>query len=167
MSGIPDNQVLGPGDGRSVLLGGFGARFMIEGATTGGNFALVEHPIAPRTLAAPLHRHRHEDEYSYVLEGRVGIQLGEETVEAGPGELVFKPREQWHAFWNPGDEPARLLEIISPAGFENYFAEIEPLLPPAVAEPDFARLAGVQAKYALEMDPDSIGPLMERHGLRA
>src|SRR5204862_176929 len=83
-----------------------------------------------RALAAPLHRHRNEDEYSYVLEGRVGVQLGEETLEAGPGELVFKPRGQWHAFWNAGDEPARLLEVISPAGFEHYFEEIAALLPP-------------------------------------
>ena len=159
-------QLVGPGDGKIVNLGGFGARFMIEGATAGGGFALVEHPIAPRTLAAPLHRHANEDEYSYVLEGRVGVQLGDETLEAGPGDLVLKPRGQWHAFWNPGDEPARLLEIISPAGFERYFEEIAPLLPPAVPEPDFAGLAALQARYGLEMDPDSVGPLMEKHGLR-
>jgi mannose-6-phosphate isomerase-like protein (cupin superfamily) len=140
---------------------------MIDGATAGGSFALVEHPIAPRSLAAPLHRHTNEDEYSYVLEGRVGVQLGEETLEAGPGELVFKPRGQWHAFWNPGDQPARLLEIISPAGFERYFEEIAPLLPPNRPEPDFPALAEVRARYALELDPDSIGPLTERHGLTA
>ena len=140
---------------------------MIDGATAGGGFALVEHPIAPRALAAPMHRHRNEDEYSYVLEGRVGVQLGEETLEAGPGDLVFKPRGQWHAFWNPGDEPARLLEIISPAGFEKYFEEIAPLLPPNRPEPDLAALAEVRERYELEMDPDSIGPLVERHGLRA
>jgi quercetin dioxygenase-like cupin family protein len=144
-----------------------GVRFMIDGETAGGGFALVEHPIAPRTLAAPLHRHANEDEYSYVLEGRVGVQLGEETLEAGPGELVFKPRGQWHAFWNPGDEPARLLEIISPGGFERYFAEIAPLLPPNRDEPDFAGLAQVRARYGLEMDLESIGPLIERHGLSA
>ncbi len=160
-------QILGPAGGRRVDMGGLGARFLIDGATAGGGFALVEHPIAPRTLAAPLHRHSNEDEYSYVLEGRMGAQLGDETVEAGPGDLVFKPRGQWHAFWNPGDEPARVLEIISPGGFERYFEEIAPLVPPARPEPDFAGLAAVQAKYGLEMDPESIGPLMERHELRA
>ena len=159
-------QILGPGDGPALDLGGLGVRFMIDGDTAGGGFSLVEHPIAPRALAAPLHRHANEDEYSYVLEGRVGIQLGDETLEAGPGDLVFKPRNQWHAFWNAGDEPARLLEIISPAGFEKYFEEIAPLLPPQRPEPDFPALAEVQARYGLEMDPDSIGPLVERHGLR-
>ena len=159
-------QVLGPSDGSAVDLGGLGVRFMIDGDTAAGGFSLVEHPIAPRALAAPLHRHANEDEYSYVLEGRVGVQLGDDVLEAGPGELVFKPRDQWHAFWNAGDEPARLLEIISPAGFERYFEEIAPLLPPQREEPDFAALAEVQARYGLEMDTDSIGPLVERHGLR-
>ena len=158
-------QIVGPGGGTTVLMGGLGARLMIDADTAGGGFALVEHPIAPRTLAAPLHRHANEDEYSYVLEGRVGVQLGDETLEAGPGDLVLKPRGQWHAFWNPGDEPARLLEIISPAGFERYFEEIAPLLPPERPEPDLAALAEVQARYGLEMDAGSIGPLMERHGL--
>jgi hypothetical protein len=78
---------------------------------------------------------------------------------------VFKPRHQWHAFWNPGDEPARLLEIISPAGFEHYFAEIAPHLPPNSAEPDEERLGEIMARYGLEMDFESIGPLVERHGL--
>jgi quercetin dioxygenase-like cupin family protein len=99
---------------------------MIGGAETGETFALVEHPIEPRILAAPMHTHRHEDEYTYVLEGEVG----DEVRIARPGDLVFKPRNVPHAFWNAGDVMARVLEIISPAGFERYFAEIAPLLPP-------------------------------------
>ena len=75
-------------------------------------------------LAAPLHRHAREDEYSYVLEGSMGALLGDEELVAGPGDLVFKPRNQWHTFWNAGDAPARILEIISPAGFEKYFDEL-------------------------------------------
>lgn len=54
-------------------------RFMIDGETTGGAFSLVEHPLPPRALGAPLHTHRNEDEYSYVLEGRVGVQLGDDS----------------------------------------------------------------------------------------
>jgi mannose-6-phosphate isomerase-like protein (cupin superfamily) len=154
-------MVVGPKDGARVDLGGLGVRFM----TTGEGFALVEHPIAPRTLAAPMHTHTHEDEFSYVLEGEVGVQIGDEVVYARPGELVCKPRGIPHAFWNRSDEPARLLEVISPAGFERYFAEIAPLLPPAVPEPDFAALAAVQARYGLDMDTDSIVTLCEREGL--
>jgi len=59
---------------------------------------------------ARLHRHSREDEYSYVLEGRVGALLGEEVVIGEPGDLIFKPRGQWHSFWNAGYEPARILE---------------------------------------------------------
>jgi mannose-6-phosphate isomerase-like protein (cupin superfamily) len=137
---------------------------MIEGERTGGAFSLVEHPLPPRTLGAPLHTHRNEDEYSYVLEGRVGLQLGDEVLEAGPGELVFKPRGIPHAFWNAGDEPARLLELISPAGFESYFREVAPLL--AAAEPDEAAIGEILARYELDMDFDTIPALAERHGLR-
>ncbi len=64
--------------------------------------ALVEHPMGPWALAAPLHRHTREDGYSYVLEGRVGALLGDEVVVGGPGDLIFKPRGQWHTFWNAG-----------------------------------------------------------------
>jgi mannose-6-phosphate isomerase-like protein (cupin superfamily) len=135
-----------------------------EGETTDGAFSLVEHPLPPRSLGAPLHTHRKEDEYSYVLEGRIGVQLGDEVLEAGPGELVFKPRGVAHAFWNAGDEPARLLEVISPAGFENYFRDLAPLL--AAAERDEAAIRDVVACYELDIDFDTIPVLAERHGLR-
>jgi mannose-6-phosphate isomerase-like protein (cupin superfamily) len=113
------------------MLGSIGVRFMIDGSESAGGFSLVEHPMPPRKLAAPLHRHSREDEYSFVLEGRVGALLGDEVVYGQPGDLIFKPRGQWHTFWNAGDAPARILEIISPAGFERYFEELLELLPTA------------------------------------
>ena len=149
----------------TIELGGFGVRYMVRSEQSGGGFALVEHPIAPRTLAAPLHTHEHEDEYTYVLNGEVGIQIGDEVTYAGPGELVAKPRGIAHAFWNRTDEPARVLEIISPGGFEQYFAELAPLLPPQRPEPDFAGLVALQERYGVRMDMDSIGPISEREGL--
>ena len=101
-----------------------GVRFMIDADETDGGFSLVEHPMSPRALAAPLHRHTREDEYSYILQGRMGALLGDEVVEGGPGDLIFKPRDQWHTFWNAGDEPCRILEIIAPGGFEHFFDEL-------------------------------------------
>src|SRR6266581_4552264 len=134
-------RVLGPKDGKAGFLGSIGVRFMIDGAETEGGFSLVEHPMSPRALAAPLHRHSREDEFSFVLEGRMGALLGDEVVEAGPGELVFKPRNQWHTFWNAGDEPCRILEVISPAGFEKYFRELAAMGGPLHASPEqFAQL---------------------------
>src|ERR1700712_2634755 len=119
--------VVGPSDGNAGFLGSIGVCFMIDGDRTAENFSLVEHPMSPRALAAPLHRHTREDEYSFVLEGRRGALLGGDVLEAGPGDLVFKPRDQWHTFWNAGDEPCRILEIISPAGFEQFFRELDGL----------------------------------------
>jgi mannose-6-phosphate isomerase-like protein (cupin superfamily) len=125
---------------------------------------LVEHPLSARALAAPQHRHVREDEYSYVVEGQVGALLGDEVVIGGPGDLIFKPRNQWHTFWNAGDQPARLLEIISPAGFERFFAELVELGGVAQAEPQ--TLADLCARYELQMNPDSVPGLIQRFDLR-
>jgi mannose-6-phosphate isomerase-like protein (cupin superfamily) len=157
-------KILGPSDGKAGFLGSIGVRFMIDGPEAGERFSLVEHPMGPRALAAPMHRHNNEDEYSYVIEGRMGALLGDEHVEAGPGDLVHKPRGQWHTFWNAGDEPARILEIISPAGFERFFAEMVDMGGVAQADPE--ALGDLCRRYALEMDPDSVPGLVERFGVR-
>jgi mannose-6-phosphate isomerase-like protein (cupin superfamily) len=153
-------KIVGPNDGKAGPLAAIGVRFMIWGEETGESFSLVEHPMPPHALAAPMHRHANEDEYSYVLEGRMGADLGGEIVVAEPGDLVFKPRDQWHTFWNAGDEPARILELISPAGFERYFDELIELPEPAPQS-----IAPVAARYGLEIDFASIPALVERHGL--
>jgi mannose-6-phosphate isomerase-like protein (cupin superfamily) len=155
--------IIGPADGESVTLQTVGVRFMIPGSDTGARLSLVEHPIPPRALAAPLHRHNREDEYSFVLEGRMGALLGDHVVEAGPGDLVYKPRDQWHTFWNAGDEPTRILEIISPAGFEKFFAELAPLT--AGGDPDSEAFGELSERYALDMQPESVPELCARFGL--
>jgi mannose-6-phosphate isomerase-like protein (cupin superfamily) len=149
-------RLIGPAGGEALDLVALGVRFIVWSGESGGGFSLVEHPIPPRSLCAPLHRHTHEDEYSYVLEGRMGAQLGEDVVHADAGDFVFKPRAQWHTFWNAGDGPCRILEIISPGGFEQYFAEV-------AAGPEGR--AGLAARYGLEFDVDSIPRLCAEHGL--
>lgn len=157
-------KVVGPRDGKLGFLGSIGVRFMIDGGEAGERFSLVEHPMSAHALAAPLHRHSREDEYSYVVRGRMGALLGDDVVFAQPGDLVFKPRNQWHTFWNAGDEPAFILEIISPAGFEHFFHELSDaggvagLQPPALRE-----LCG---RYGLEMAPESVPDLVQRFSLR-
>jgi mannose-6-phosphate isomerase-like protein (cupin superfamily) len=140
-----------------VYLFDLGTRYLVEGQA----FALVEHTLPPHALGSPLHRHTSEDEYSYVLEGRLGAQLGDDVVEAGPGELVRKPRGQEHAFWNPGDEPLRFLEIISPGRFAQYFRELAPVL----SAGDHEGVQEIAARYELEIDFSTISTLAERHGL--
>jgi len=149
---------------RTADFPGLKNRYLIDSSGTDGRFALIEHRIPPRTLAAPMHTHEREDEYSYVLSGRVGAQIGDDTVDAGPGELVFKPRAVPHAFWNATDDETVLLELISPGEFASYFEEMAPLLS-GDGPPDFEELAEIQARYALTMDFESIGPLIEQHGL--
>ena len=156
--------MVGPRGGEEVFLGSIGVRFLIDGADAGQRFAFLEHPMSPRALAAPLHRHSREDEYSFVLEGRMGALLGDDVVEAGPGELVFKPRGQWHTFWNAGDTPCEIIEIISPAGFENFFRELADVYA-SENGPDLARFVDLCSRFALEMDPESVPGLCERFGL--
>ena len=157
-------RIIGPNDAQEGFLGSIGVRFMIDGTEADQRFSLVEHPMSAHALAAPLHRHLREDEYSYVLEGRMGALLGDEVLEAGPGDLVFKPRGEWHTFWNAGDEPCRILEIISPAGFERFFAELVDLGGVAQADPEV--VGELCRRYELEMDPTSVPGLIERFGVR-
>src|SRR5437763_13817162 len=157
-------KIVGPNGAREGFLGSIGVRFMLDGSEAGERFSLVEHPMSARALAAPLHLHTREDEYSFVLEGRMGALLGDGVVEAGPGDLVFKPRNQWHTFWNAGDEPCRILEIISPAGFEGFFQELSDLGGVAQAEPQV--MADLCARYGLDMNPESVPGLVERFDLR-
>lgn len=156
-------RVVKPGDGEVGFLGSIGVRWLIDGADTDRGFSLVEHPMSPRSLAAPLHRHNREDEYTFVLEGKVGALLGDDVLVAGPGDLVFKPREEWHTFWNAGDEPARILEIIAPSGFEDFFRELDAMGGAMNADPE--QLAALNERYGQGMKPETVPELLERFGL--
>ena len=160
MSGM----VIPPGDGRSVQLGGLGVIFKLLAADTGGTFALVEHPIEPGTLAATPHRHQNEDEASYVLEGEISVEIGERVIHASAGTLVFKPRGIFHTFWNQGETRARILEIISPAGFEKYFEEVAALADLRVP-PDDPRRRALADKYNVEFDRSRVMEIAQKYNL--
>jgi mannose-6-phosphate isomerase-like protein (cupin superfamily) len=133
-------------------LGVIGARFIMDGGPSNGRLSLVEHPIIPRGMAAPLHMHSREDEYSFILEGEWGFWQDGNVVFAGPGDLVYKPRDVWHTFWNATDRPARLLEIISPAGFDQFFAELAALVASGPLDGD--AVAALNSTYGLRVDPE-------------
>src|SRR6478735_154654 len=79
-------KIVTPDEVREGFLGSIGVRFLIDGHEAADRFSLVEHPMSPRALAAPLHLHTREDEYSFVLEGRMGALLG--AIEADPDDLT-------------------------------------------------------------------------------
>ena len=119
--------VVQPGEGDSVELPGFGRCSSCPAATKGGEVSIVEHPFAVGVLTAA-HRHTRGDEHSIVLAGEIGFRSDDSEVVLGPGGYITKPRGQMHAMWNAGSEPGRIIEVITPGGFENYFRELGELL---------------------------------------
>ncbi len=147
-----------------LLQGPLGALCLASGTDTGGGASFVIHDLAPRALGSPVHTHTREDEWSYMLSGEIGVQLGDETTTARPGDLLLKPRNVPHAFWNPTDEPARFLEVITPGGFEDYFAALGELFATG-GPPDLGALAGVAQRFGLILDISSVPGLVQEHGL--
>lgn len=163
---MASSLLAGPDAGTTVRIGGFSARSVVSAEQTDGAFALIEHELAPRQLGSPMHTHAREHEISHVTAGRLGVQIGDEVLEAGPGDTVRKPRGIPHAFWNPGEETVRFLELITPPGFEHYFADIAPLFEDP-GRPDFEALTAACARYGLDMDFASMERLIAEHGLEA
>src|SRR6266498_2380825 len=138
-------MMISPDEGKTVQLGGIGVVYKLYGNQTGGTFSIVEHPIIPGTLVPP-HVHFDEDELSFVTEGVIGARIGDEVIEATPGCYILKPRGVPHTFWNSTTKPARLVEIISPPGFEQYFEEMAQLLQQD-GPPDFERISKLATTY--------------------
>jgi mannose-6-phosphate isomerase-like protein (cupin superfamily) len=160
----PAGGLISRHDQRVLLEGPLGALLALPAAAANGRLSIVIHDLAPRALGSPIHTHRNEDEFSYVLEGAVGVHIGNEELQAVVGDSIVKPRGIPHAFWNPTDQPARFLEIITPGGFEEYFAGVAAAFTPD--GPDFDALAAVAARFDLAVDFDSIPDLAGRHNLQ-
>lgn len=151
-------------EGEVVSLGGVGVVYKVRGSDTGGAFAIVEHPLPPGALGAPPHTHEHEDELSIVVEGEVGVQVGDAVYTAGPGTYIRKPRGVPHTFWNATNRPARLIEIIAPAGFEGYFRELAAVLTRS-GPPDVGAMLQVAGRYGLTLHMDRVPALMAAYGV--
>lgn len=136
-----------PDTGVALLLGTDRVVLKLDGATTGGALAVVEHQMEPGTLGPP-HIHEHENELSYVLEGEIGIRIGDRDFRLTQGMYVFKPCGMPHAFWNPGPGRAHILEIICPAGSEQFFADMARQIR-AGEQPDSEEVARIAGRYRL------------------
>jgi quercetin dioxygenase-like cupin family protein len=149
---------------RSVWFTGALLTFLATGEETGGHFSLVEEVFRKGvTNVAPMHVHSREDESFYVVEGEMTFYVGDEVIPAPAGTLVVMPRGVPHGYAMVSDD-ARLLNLITPGGFENMFRELgEPARelapPPAGPPPDRARLAAATAAYGVEIvgPPSGIG----------
>jgi quercetin dioxygenase-like cupin family protein len=125
-------------DGERVSLGGLDIIFKITSDQTGGAFAICELSVEPGRLI-PAHLHDTEDEFSHVIDGRIGVLIGDEELTADAGSWVIKPRGIPHTIWNPGPHHARAIEVITPAGFERFFRELSAIFS-ADGPPDVERL---------------------------
>lgn len=136
--------------------------FKVRSEQTRGAFAVVEHPVAPATIVEP-HAHQHEDELSFVLQGTLWARVGDQEAELPAGSYLWKPRNVLHTFWNPGPEPARILETISPGGFEGFFEQLAVLLQ-APTPPSEDVVYGLCDQYGLTFDRSWLPELESRFG---
>ena len=125
--------------------------------------AIVEHPFPVGALVPP-HLHTREDEYSIVTEGEIGFRSGDREVVLGAGGYITKPRGELHAMWNAGGTPARMIEVISPAGFEHFFRELAGIM--AAGPPQPQDVTALADKYGLRFgQPDWLPGLITRYNL--
>ena len=159
----PPLTVVRPGEGAAANLGSIGVHFKLWGHDTGGSVSVVEHPFPVGALVPP-HLHTREDEYSIVTEGEIGFRSGDREVVLEPGGYITKPRGEMHTMWNAGRVPARMIEIISPAGFENFFRELSELL--AAGPPEPGQVPALAETYGLEFGkPDWLPDVISCFGL--
>jgi quercetin dioxygenase-like cupin family protein len=162
MSTAPTAKLVPPGEGRRVLLFAVQFDYKVTSADSGGALAALEVTIPPRTLVKP-HNHSREDEYTVVLDGTVGARVGDRVVEAAAGASMAKPRGIPHAMWNAGPEPARVLEVLSPGGLEEYFEELAPALRAKIPPAEYDALA---ARYGLTIVNEWIEELERTYGVK-
>ncbi|HEY7858551.1 MAG TPA: cupin domain-containing protein [Candidatus Nanopelagicales bacterium] len=162
-TGPPALTIRQPGEGRTGELGTIGVQFKLWGTETNGAVSVVEHPF-PVGALVPAHLHTREDEYSIVTQGEIGFRSGDREVVLGAGGYLTKPRGEMHAMWNAGAVPARMIEIISPSGFENFFRELSEMLATGPLDP--ALMPPLAARYGIQFGaPDWLPDVVARYGL--
>ena len=153
-------QTVGPmatrrGEGEALWWFGGLAEIKATSEQTGGALSLLE-ITEPPDMQGPLHVHHREDEGFWILEGEVTFQVGDERIEAGPGDFVFGPRDIPHRY-DVGPAGCRMLYIMTPGGFENLVrgmsvpARRRALPPPSDGEPDWEHVAAVAKANGCEL----------------
>jgi quercetin dioxygenase-like cupin family protein len=166
MSRDPGSEFLvRPDEGARVP--GMDMTHKVDAHRLGGHLLVMEGHIAAGALIPP-HTHTREDECSYVISGRVVFQVGEDIVAADAGSYVIKPRGVSHAFWNPGSEPARVMELHVPATFAHYYDEVGAIFADSTMGEHERReaLEAHHARYGVTFHWDRVADIARRHGVR-
>ena len=133
-------------------------RLLATGEQTGGAYALLETRVLPGG-GPPPHLHRREEESFYILAGEISFFLTDHKITAKPGAFVQMPRNTPHAFKNEGATEARMLIIVTPAGFDDFMREFGTpadsfdVTAPPPTEAEIAKLLAIAPKYGIEMLP--------------
>ena len=156
-------RVVDPAEFRGSTDGPLGTWTKLTAADTDGKAFAFTGIVDPGVLNPP-HTHAREDEVTYVLEGQLTVEIGDEIHKAAPGSVVWKPRAVRHAFWNSTDQPVRYFEVISPAGLEGFTEVIGRLA--AAGELRAEKVFELAPTYGIEYDLAHTAELLERHNLR-
>lgn len=141
--------LLAPGGGPTLALMGVNLAFKVASRETDGMYALLDYSMPPRFAGPPLHWHKVTNEGFYVLEGKISFMLDSQVFIGEPGAFVYVPTRRIHKFSNEENQPARMLSVVTPGGFEEYFKELvtlaqsEPTWPPT----DTGKLLALYQKY--------------------
>lgn len=141
-----------------------GVLHTVPAAITRGQLAAVEHTLPAGILGAPVHRHSREDELSIVVSGTLGAWLDGRLVTAEAGAYVWKPRDQWHTFWNAGSTPLRFIELLLPGGFASYFEQLSQLFQTGGC-PTPAAMGALAREFGLDVDLDQTAQICQRFGV--
>lgn len=127
------------------------------GDRTGGSVIFGEAHVPAHGGGPGLHVHSREDEAVFVISGTLTFVVGERRFEAGPGTLVWLPREVPHVFANLGDEPVWSFGTIIPSGIEGMFKEQAEYFADLQGPPDPERIKAIGEKYGVR----NLGPPLE------
>lgn len=134
-----------PGSGRKLV--NLGVTHLLTSEQTGGAYYLCEAIFGPES-GSPLHKHHHEDEVIYVLEGALDVRLDKQQLHIPSGGVVHLPKKFPHALYNPLRTPLKIMVHAIPGGLEGYFGEVDSALQNETLDSDLHN--SISEKYGLE-----------------
>ena len=126
----------------------------ISSRDTGGAFTVMA-GLVPAMGGPPLHRHLHQDEWFYIVDGEFLFEADGKKIHAGPGDTVFLPHGTSHTLQNVGNQAGHTVVTVVPGGLDLFFEEASTAMSDG-AKPDPAAMEKLFKKYGLEL----LGPPM-------